>query len=184
MVRLKTRWNRGERTRSYSETGSVVAASLWKLVGESLLNLENEGFETRTNTQRLDVISEFLAYALHLLDRLVHASLDDEQRGQLVGAVAARVTEIMRDNYTDVGSGEGSRQKFVDMVNLRGDEYAECNFDVSDGPGFSMRRILGAHVQRVMGEKDARWIPDYVIDAEAPGIYRGLKRAVRSLLRN
>ena len=183
MARLKTRWNRKGRTRSYSETGSVLAVSMWKLVSESLINLENEGFETHTNMQRLEVIAEFLAYSLHLLDRLAHANLNDEQRKQLVGAVARRIVEIMRDNCADVGGDEDGDRKFVEMANRRSEEYADCNFDVGEGPGFSMRRILGGHVQRVMGEKDRKWIPDYVLDAEAPEIYRGLKRAARSLLR-
>ena len=181
MARLKTRWNKKERARSYAETGGALAVSVWKLASESLLNLENEGFETRTNAQRLDAIAEFLAYSLHLIDRLAHARLDDDQREQLVGAVAARIAEIMRENRVDTGGGDDKRQ-FVELVNRRSGEYADCHFDVAGGPGFTMRRILGGHVQRVMGEKDNKWIPDYVLDAEAPEIYRGLKRAARSLL--
>ncbi len=182
MARLKTRWNRKERARHYAETGGALAISMWKLAAESLLNLENEGFETRTNAQRLDAIAEFLAYSLHLIDRLAHTRLDDEQRRQLVGAVAARIAEIMRDNRADAGVGDDSEERFVGLINRRGDEYSGCNFDAAEGPGFSMRRILGGHVQRVMGEKDSKWIPDYVLDAEAPEIYKGLKRAARSLM--
>lgn len=179
MARLKTRWNKAEHERSHAATGSALAMSVWKLASESLLNLENEGFETRTNAQRLDAIAEFLAYALHLIDRLAHARLDDARREQLVSAAGARLGEIMRDNREDVG---GVEQSFAELFNLRSDEYADCHFDASDGPGFDMRRILGDHVRRVMGEKDSKWIPDYVLDAEAPEIYRGLKRAARTLL--
>lgn len=182
MVRLKTRWNQKERSRSYAQTGGALAISLWKLAAESLLNLENEGFETRTNAQRLDAITEFLAYALHLVDRLAYRRFDEEQRGQLIAAVAARVGEIVCDNRADTGSAGDGAQEFIRLVNRRGDEYAACNFDEAEGPSFTMRRILGEHVQRVMGDKDARWIPDYVLDAEAPEIYKGIRRATRSLL--
>ena len=187
MARLKTRWNKTERARSYSETGSALAMSMWKLASESLLNLENEGFETRTNAQRLDAISEFLAYSLHLVDRLAHPRLDNEQREQLIGAVGARLNEIINDNRRDVGGGvdddgNDAEQPFVNLLNLRSDEYSDCHFDTTDGPGFDMRRILGNHIQRVMGDKDSKWIPDYVLDAEAPQIYKGLKRASGTLL--
>ena len=182
MARLKTRWNKKERARSYAATGSAIAMSIWKLTNESLLNLENEGFETHTNAQRLDAIAEFLAYSLHLVDRLAHTRLDDEQREQLVKAVGARLDEIMRDNRRDVGGGDDTEQTFVDLLNRRSDEYAECHFHATEGAGFDMRRILGGHVQRVMGDKDNKWIPDYVLDAEAPEIYKGLKRAAGALL--
>ena len=181
MVRLKTKWNRKDRARECGETGSALAMSVWKLASQSLLNLENEGFETRTNAQRLDAIAELLAYSLHLIDRLAHVRLDEERRRRLIGAVAARVAEIMRDNRADIGES-GSRVGFVDLVNRRGDEYSDCSFDADEGPSFTMRRILGQHVQRVLGDKDNRWIPDYVLDAEAPEIYKGIKRVARSLL--
>ncbi len=181
MVRLKTKWNQKDRARDCGATGSALAMSVWKLASQSLLNLENEGFETRTNTQRLDAIAELLAYSLHLIDRLAHVRLDEERRRQLVGAVAARITEIMRDNRTDV-DGDDSERSFADLANRRGDEYSDCNFDADQGPSFTMRRILGQHVQRVLGEKDNKWIPDYVLDAEAPEIYKGIRRAARSLL--
>ena len=82
MVRLKTKWNRKDRARECGETGSALAMSVWKLASQSLLNLENEGFETRTNAQRLDAIAELLAYSLYLIDRLAHVRLDEERRRQ------------------------------------------------------------------------------------------------------
>ena len=182
MVRLKTRWKQKDRARHSSAVGSVLAMSAWKLAVESLLNLESEGFETRTNSQRLDVIGEFLAYCVHLIDRLVHERLDDRKRGQLLAAVAARGVGIMSENRRDAGEEPDDGQRLVDLINRRSDEYAECGFDAAEGPGFTMRRILGGHVQHAMGKKDGKWIPDYVLDAEAPEIFRGLRRAVRSVL--
>ena len=182
MARLKTRWNKKNKLRHCDETGGAIAISMWKLVAESLLNLENEGFETQTNAQRLDAIEEFLAYSVHLIDRLADVHLDEERRRQFVVAVVRRIGEIVRDNRFDVGDKDGDGQRFVNLINQRGDEYATCNFDVNEGPSFTMRCLLGAHVQQVMGEKDSKWLPDYVLDVEAPEIYKGLKRVSRSLL--
>ena len=179
MARLRTRWNQSERERNYADVGGALAMSTWKLAAESLLNLENEGFETRTNAQRLEVLAEFLAYAVHLIDRLAYDRCDDARRGELVTALAARLNEIINDNRAAVGAVGGIG--FVELANRRSGEYADCNFSPEEGPGFTMRRILGEHVRRVMGDKDAKWIPSYVLDAEAPGIYAGLKRAARLL---
>ncbi len=182
MVRLKTRWNRKDRVRSSGAFGSVLAISAWKLAIESLLNLENEGFETRTNSQRLDVIGEFLAYSIHLVDRLAHQRLDDHKRAQLIASVAARSIGIMHESRRDVGDEFDDGKRVIDLINQRSEEYAQCSFDEVEGPGFTMRRILGGHVQRAMGKKDGKWIPDYVLDAEAPEIFKGLRRATRSVL--
>ena len=182
MVRLKTRWQDKDRERHAGAVGSVLAMSAWKLAIESLLNLENEGFETRTNAQRLDVIGEFLAYSIHLIDRFAHERLNDHKRGQLIASVAARSIGIMCENRRDTGDESDDEQGLFDLINRRSDEYAECSFDAVEGPGFTMRRILGGHVQGAMGKKDGKWIPDYVLDAEAPEIFRGLRRAVRAVL--
>lgn len=184
MPRLRTRWNQKDRTRNFAATGSALAANTWKLAAEGLLNLENAGFETQTNSQRLDAISEFLAYSIHLIDRLSYRRLDEKQREQLINAIAARSREIVCDNRRDSGQRDDDGREFVDLVNRRGNEYAKCSFDAEEGPGFTMRRMLGGYIQDVMGEKDNKWIPDYVLDAEAPEIFKGLKRATRSLLQS
>ena len=184
MVRLKTRWNQKDRPRRFGETGGAVAVSLWKLAAASVLNLENEGFETSTNSQRLDVIGEFLACSIHLVDRLAYTTgLHEEKRRRLVSAVAARSIEIMCENREGVGDEYDVEKKMIGLINQRSDEYADCNFDAVEGPSFTMRRILGGHIQCLMGEKDSKWIPDYVIAAEAPEIFKGLKRTVQALLK-
>jgi hypothetical protein len=42
-MRVRTRWNQKDKERSLEEIASVVAANTWKIAGESLLFLENEG---------------------------------------------------------------------------------------------------------------------------------------------
>ena len=71
MARLKTKWNLKDRKRTPEEIASVIGFNLWVLAGDSCLFLENEGFETKTQSQRLDVIAEFAAFGAHIADRMV-----------------------------------------------------------------------------------------------------------------
>ena len=175
--RLKTRWSRVETARDYRAIAGAVGVNLWRITTECLLNLENEGFETRDDAQRLDAISELAAFALHLLDRHAHARIGDADRAALIEATARRFGEIIHDNRLDAcGDGDHLR-RFIGLVNRRADEYAECGYDDDDGPSFTMRRLLGGHVRDAMNGKHRRWIPDYVIDVEAPALYKAVRRA-------
>ena len=77
-MRIKTKWNLKERERSLSETASAVAFILWRIGQQGILNLENEGFQTDTQSQRLDVLSEYAAYLLQLVDRMVYEQFELE----------------------------------------------------------------------------------------------------------
>ena len=179
MARLHTQWNL-QRSRSTSDTGSALAVSLWKLAGESLLSLENEGFETSSRAQRLDVMVEFLAYELHVLDRVAYNHLSSDRRSKLIKATADKLIDIVSDNREDVQAGNNHSTEFVNLLNTRSAEYADCGFH-PDGPGFTLRRLLGGFVQKVMGEKDRKWVPEYVQDIEAPKLYTQLNRAAKAM---
>ncbi len=175
--RLKTRWNRADSAHDCRATAGAIGVNLWRITTECLLNLENEGFETRDNAQRLDAISEFAAFALHLLDRHAYSRLDDIGRAALIEATARRFGEIIEDNRLDTSGGGDHLRRFIDLVNRRADEYAGCGYDDAEGPDFTMKCLLGNHLRDAMDEKHRRWIPDYVIDMEAPALYKALRRA-------
>ncbi len=181
-MRVKARWNQKDRPRSLEENAGVVGFNIWKIAGEALLNLENEGFETETHAQRLDVMAEFVAFLVHIVDRMTYSKLDDEQRQVFVSALARHLIETMQSNRIDA-QGEGDyTQAFIEVINSRVEDYSECSYTQADGPSFTMRRILGDKVMQKMGEKDNKWIPDYVIDAEVPKAMTTLKRAVKGAM--
>ena len=177
MARLKTKWNL-DRRRTGGQTGGVVAVNIWHAVCEGLINLENENFETNTQLQRLEVLAEFCAFAVHVLDRMAYAALDDAGRADLVCATATRLAELIADNRRDADADAGN---FIELLDRRGDEYAGCGFD--EGPSFTMRRCFADHVRDRMGERDNKWVADYVIDAEAPRVYSALKRICAPLFK-
>lgn len=182
MVRLRTRWNLKDRERSLEAIASAVGVNIWRIAGEALLSLENEGFETNTHAQRLDVIGEFVAFLVHMVDRMVYEFLDQDQRRELVTAVALHLCDTMQDNRVDA-TGQGQyRDAFVALLNARMNDYAECGFSKEDGPSFGLRRVLGGYVRQQMGERDNKWIPDYVMDVEVPKAMKSLGRMLESMI--
>ncbi len=61
-MRVKSKWSNKGRERTLDEVGGAAAFILWRIAQQGLLNLENEGFQTETRSQRMDVIAEFLAF--------------------------------------------------------------------------------------------------------------------------
>ena len=179
MARLKTKWNQAGRKRSPEEIASVIGASIWTLSAESCLFLENEGFETQTQSQRLDVIAEFAAFGVHISDRMVFDDMTATEREIFINALGQHLADTMQMNREEINEVAECRKKFINLLNNRMTEYSECGYTHDDGPSFSMRRIAGNHVQTVMGEKDKKWIPDYVIDSEIPKLLLGLKRVFK-----
>jgi hypothetical protein len=181
MARLKATWNQKNQTRTPEQIASAVGFNIWLLAAEACLNLENEGFETTSQSQRLDVISEFLAFSLHLVDRLTYGELDEEERVRFINSLGVSLAATVQSNRVDANGAGEYRTAFVELLNQRIEEYSDCSYDQETGPGFSLKRILGTHVMHAMGAKDNKWIPDYVIDAESPKIIKGVNRVMKGM---
>jgi hypothetical protein len=177
-VRVKSQWNVKGKTRSYSELGGAIAFVLWRIAQTGVLNLENEGFETESNSQRLDIIAEFLAFLVHMVDRSTAERLSPEDRQALITALAGRLANTMQDNRVDVQGPGDYRASLIDLLNARGADYAE--FSAVEGePGFALRRYFGEKVTTVMGPRDRKWVSDQVMDVEVPEAMKPLKKVLR-----
>lgn len=181
MARLKAKWNQKNRERTPEQIASAVSFNTWLLAADGCLSLENEGFETTTQSQRLDVISEYLAFSLHLVDRMTFGELEENERVRFINALGVSLANLVQSNRIDTSGPGEYRNQFVDLLNLRMDEYSECSYDLETGPGFNLKRILGNHVMAVMGDKDNKWIPDYVIDVECPKITKGITKVMTGM---
>jgi hypothetical protein len=82
-LRLRNRWKQSGRERTTEDLASVGAANAWRAACNGVLNLENEGFETTSRAQRLDIIEEFSAFLLLIADRMVYGKFSDEERAEL-----------------------------------------------------------------------------------------------------
>ena len=179
-MRVKSKWSNKGRKRSLAETGSAAAFILWRIAQQGTLNLENEGFQTDTNAQRLDVMAEFLAFLLHIVDRMKAEALEQEERQEFISALARHLASQMQENRTDAqGKGE-YKAALIGLLNERAADYAE--FPMPDkAPGYAMKRYFGEHVREVMGEKDNQWITDQVMDVEVPAALKPLGKALQDL---
>lgn len=181
MVRIRSRWTNKSRERSAEENAGALAFIEWRIAQQALLNLENEGFQTDTQSQRLDVLKEFCAFLIHVSDRLVHADMDDDERQRFIIALALKTADFYHDNRVDTdGRGEDFRKPFIDALNARMADYAAFNFE--DGqPGYAFKRYLGKQVTNSMGPKDRKWISDQVMEIEVPEMLKTLDRGLKNL---
>ena len=180
-MRIRSHWNKKGKARTIEETAGALAFIEWRIAAQTLLNLENEGFQTDTQRQRLDVLQELSAFLIHVTDRLVHGDLDEDQRQQFIVALAVKMADTYHDNRVDAeGRGQDFRPGFIDILNQRLANYAECSFN--DGkPGYEFRRYLGECVTNTMGDRDRKWISDQVMDIEVPEMLKTLKKGLKDL---
>ena len=179
-MRIKSKWNLKERQRSLSETASAVAFILWRIGQQGILNLENEGFQTDTHAQRVDIMEEFLAFLVHIVDRMTAAGLSVEERQIFISALAKHLADRVQENRADIQGKGDYRQPLIRLLNERTADYAEFSFTDNE-PGYACRRYFGEHVRAVMGEKDNKWIADQVMDIEVPEALKPLEKAMRDL---
>lgn len=181
-MRVKKRWNQASVARTIPQMANAIAATIWKLAANVVLNLENENFETDTQAQRIDIMEEVICFLVHYCDRWIYSRADQDRRQAFIGALAQDMARMLEDSRVDV-QGEGEyRAAFIDKLNRRSAEYAGFAFSDEDGPGFAMLCRLGDQVQDAMGARDQRWIPDYVVGREAPEIGTSLRRSLTGLV--
>ena len=180
MAKLKTRWNLDKDTRTHSETTSVISTNIWRIITESLLDMENQGFTTESNAQRLDILSEFAIYTIHLLDRYIYNSPLRQERQKIVSETVRHLEGIIYDNRLDTRGAVGNRTSFITLLNQRADEYSECKYDGQ--PDFHMRRILGEYVSEIILGENRKWVATYVLDIEAYNIYTNLRKVLNDFL--
>ena len=162
---------------------NAVSATIWKSSSQVLLNLENENFQTTTQSQRIDVVEEIASYLIHLADRWVYREAGEDSRVRFVSALARDMARMLEDSRCDVqGVGE-YQQAFIERLNRRSSDYAEYRFDIEEGASFRLRSTFGQHIAEAMGERDNKWIPDYIIGRESPIAESALFRSLKGLVK-
>jgi len=184
-IRIKNKWNDKDKERTPEEIGSVLSFNFWKIASANVMHMENEGFQTDTHFQRLDVIAEFTAFLVHVVDRVISSKdFAAEDRQQLITALALNLAKTMHDNRRDVSDDKETdfRAEYIALMNERMGEYSNFSFEEGNQPGFQLRRCVGGHVREVMGEKDNKWVPDQVMDIEIPDAMKAFKRVTRGVI--
>ena len=181
-MRINRRWNKKGRARTIPQMANALAAAIWKLSSQALLNLENENFETTTQGQRLDILAEIAIYLLHQCDRRVYELTTAENRNTFISALAIDLARMIEDSRVDVQGVDSYQAKFIETLNARTEVYSESKFSAEDGAGFAMRCAFGNFVQQAMGARDNKWIPDYILGREAPAAEISLRNVLPGLV--
>jgi hypothetical protein len=173
---IKTRW-RKKGPRSLAERAGVIGANVWKLALEFFRHLEKDGFRFGSDRLVTDVLTEFIAFLVQLVDRAAYGRLDEAGRASLLGGVVRHLAATMENNQLDLfGPGE-YRKPFIAAMNARSSEYAE--FEYRDGePGYACLRYFASRVSDAMAEGDNRWVIEQMMDVEAPEMVRLVKQLV------
>ena len=189
-VRLKTKWHQSRRERrskkgtsqpkTLQDLSSVIAMSIWKLAKDAFTHMEKEGFRFREDIQAIDTINEFIFYQLHIVDRLIFEKISEEERGPFITAVAKQLAEVVADNQTELLGPGDYVQTFMDSMNDRFTNYAECGF--KNGPSFEFTRYLALNVAQHLTLTDDKWVVEQVMDIEAPPVAEKIQRVAEDVL--
>jgi hypothetical protein len=190
-VRLRTRWHRSKRSernregsrrpKSRENVCSAVAINIWKLAKEAFTRMEKENFRFREDSQAIDMIAEFAIFLLHMVDRMIYGKVPEEERGPLINGIAADLVDTFEGNQIDLLGPGDYRQVFIDKLNDRLANYAECSFD-EEGPGYDFKRYLAQNCAEIMAITDNKWVLEQVLEIEAPELAERVRPVVRDIL--
>lgn len=181
-IRIKTKWSKQEREVSVEDSVSVLAFNAWKIGMQVLLEIENENFQVDTQMQRIDIIEEVMAFMIHTLDRMVYETIDDEDRAVLISMFAKKIADHVQDNARDFGGPADYRTPFIEKVNQRMEDYADCKWNSdSHTAGFSMARVFGSYTANALGSRDQKWALDYLQQVLMPDFMNTYKKTIRSI---
>ena len=190
-VRLKTRWHRSKRSernregsnkeKSLEDLSSVVAFNIWKLAKEGFLRMEKEDFRFREDSQAIDATAEFCIFMLHIVDRMIYGNVPEEQRGPLINSIARDLAKSIEENQIELLGPGDYKDTFIEKLNDRLANYAECGFD-EDGPAYDFKRYLAQNISEIMAVTDNKWVIEQIIDIEAPELIERVQPVVRDVL--
>ncbi len=181
-IRLKTKWNRQEREISLDDTVSVLAFNAWKIGMQTLLEIENENFQTDTQMQRIEVMEEIMAFKVHLLDRIAYDLMVEDERAQLISTFALKLADHIQDNAGSFSGPGDYRNPFINKLNARMADYAETSWSkVGQEPAFSMSLTFGNFIADALGPRDRRWVTDYIQQVLLPEMLGAYKKVLGRL---
>ena len=174
---VKTRWRMKDAPRTLADRAGVIGTNCWKIAVEIYRHLESEGFRFASDRMVTEVVAECLAFLVQFVDRRVYGRLSDPDRAVLIGETARHLAATVENNQLDLfGPGE-HRRAFIDLLNARSDEYAQCEYRAGD-PDYSCLRLFAGRISDAMAGSGNKWVIEQVMDIEAPEMVRLVRRLV------
>lgn len=191
-VRIKTRWHRsrrsrkniegGKREKTMDELAGVVAFNIWKIAQNVFAHMEKEGFRFSSDAQAIAVIVETVAFLTQIADRMVYEYFDTDERREFVTSAAKHLGQTLQTNQMDLQGPGDYINPFIDTLNQRFAEYAECSFDQKEGPGYAFKRVLGDKIAQVMAASKEKWVVEHVMEIEVPEAVKTTMRLVTDVM--
>lgn len=188
-ARLKTKWHKSQRARRSKQAGqpktlqdlsSVISTNIWKLAKDAFTHMEKEGFRFREDKQAIDTIDEFVFYQLHIVDRLIYGKIPETERGPFITTMANQLAQTMAENQLELLGPGDYVKSFMDTMNERFANYAQCRFE--NGPSFEFTRYLALNVAEHLKLTDDKWVVEQVMDIEAPPVAEKIQRVAEDVL--
>ena len=182
-MRIRSRWRATQKPATIEDNANALANAAWRIALDFAKKLHTEHFDYEDDTQRIAVIREYLAFLVHLADRLAYRTMDQDQRSRFVTTMGRETARYLQQNQTDIMGHGDYRGPYLEMLNARMVEYAETRFVADGTPSYSARRYLGDRIQEIMGTSQTnRWIIDQVMEIDAEEVATHLKKAMGNLL--
>ena len=179
-LRLHTKWNtRGPK--SIEDRAGAIAVSVWKIANETWKHMEKEGFHPGEDRQLTAIFTEQIAFLLQITDRLVYGQLSEDERARLINAMGQHLAKTMQTNMLDMFGPGDYTGPFIQALNARSADYAECEFE-NYTPSYAFLRVFGQRMAEAMSGTDNKWAVEYVMDIEAPEAVKNLRKLVGQVL--
>ena len=191
-LRMKSTWHeskrvhKGKRNRSREKTiadrASVAAFNIWKVAQHVYRQMDEEKVKFQTENQIIKSLTEFIAFLLAVVDRMVYGQISEEDRAILINQAAVHLARNMNENIAEMAAGPGDYSKpFIDALNQRLPEYAECSYENGE-PGYAFKRLLGQKLAEALADADNKWVEEYVVEIEIPEMLSNIKKLISANL--
>lgn len=174
---VKTRWRKKGAPRTLADRAGVIGANVWKIAFEIFRHMEKEEFRFGSDRLVTNVMAEFIAFLVQLVDRTVYGRLSDPDRAVLIGESARHLATTMENNQHDLLGPGDYRKPFIDLLNRRFEDYAGFAYPGGE-PGFPCLRFFATKVSDAMADSGNRWVIEQVMDIEAPEMVRLIRKLV------
>uniref|UniRef100_E6QSS3 Uncharacterized protein n=1 Tax=mine drainage metagenome TaxID=410659 RepID=E6QSS3_9ZZZZ len=182
-IRIKTTWFKQENEpKGPEKQATVLATTIWKLADRAVTDLSKADYDIITPQRGFGLLAELSAFMIHMSDRMVYRRITDGDRQTLIQVTAVRLAEILEDNIHEIINDHEHpyQAAFIDLVNRRGNDYAEFEFS-PEQPSFLVLRYLGNCIRDIMQSNDQSWVIDQIMEVQAPDMVPDLIKTVDGL---
>jgi hypothetical protein len=192
-MRIKSHWFKPGADKTPAEQASAMAFIVWRVAQQMLKRMRGADFDIDTGRPYFAFMREVLVFLIAVTDRIAHARLPSEVRGEFTVALVKHLARILQDSEDDLlgrapPGAPSNGDTFIDLVNEVSAHYAEFGADPTardEGagfhPDFAFTRYLGNRLEPTLPEKDRRWVIEQVMAAEAPEAVGVVQRSMRDL---